>query len=137
MNLTEKRTKLAEIRSDFERNMSQNSRIENIGTMFFLYYPGACVLRDAVYCGSKRHGLEFEVLSMTSSYFIGSKAHAEALQEALGGESYPTEYCYLAEGARELYAWEGPKRQQQCEEIHRQGYTSEPLDIEEIKMILF
>ena len=102
MNLNDKRTKLAEIKSDFERNMGQNSRIEK-----------------------------------TSSYFIGSKAHAEALQEALGGESYPTEYCHLAKGARELYAWEGPKRQEQCEEIHRRGYTSQPLDIEEIKMILF
>lgn len=137
MNLSDKKAKLAEIRSDFERNMSQNSRVENIGTMFFLYYTGPCVLRDAVYCSSKRHCIDFEALSMTSSYFIGSKAHAEALQEALGGKCYPTEYCYLAEGARELYAWEGPKRQQQCEEIHRQGYTSEPLDLEEIKMILF
>lgn len=137
MDLNEKREKLSEIKQDFERNMGQNSRIENIGTMFFLYYPGACVLRDAVYCVSKRNKLEFEALSMTSSYFIGSKAHAEALQEALGGKCYPTEYCYLAEGARELYAWEGPKRQEQCEEIHRRGYTSQPLDIEEIKMILF
>ena len=133
MDLNEKKAKLAEIKQEFERAMNQNGRVENIGTMFFLYYGGACVLRDGVYYGSKRHGLEFEVLSMTSSYFIGSKAHAEALQEALGGKCYPTEYCYLAE----LYAWEGPKRQEQCEEIHRRGYTSQPLDIEEIKMILF
>ena len=137
MDLNEKKAKLAGIKQEFERAMNQNGRVENIGTMIFLYYGGACVLRDAVYYGSKRHGLEFEALSMTSSYFIGSKAHAEALQEALGGESYPTEYCHLAKGARELYAWEGPKRQQQCEEIHRRGYTSQPLDLEEIKMILF
>lgn len=137
MDLNEKKAKLAGIKQEFERAMNQNGRVENIGTMFFLYYGGACVLRDGVYYGSIRYELEYEVLNMTTSYFVGSKAHAEALQEALGGKCYPTEYCYLAEGARELYAWEGPKRQEQCEEIHRRGYTSQPLDIEEIKMILF
>ena len=50
---------------------------------------------------------------------------------------YATEFCALAENARELYAWEGPKRQRQCEEIHRRGFTSEPLDLEEVKMALF
>ncbi len=136
MNLQEKKQKLTKIKKEFEYGMLPNGKVENIGTAFFLYYTGACVLRDVVYYRSKHHGLEFETLSMTSSYFVGSKAHAEALYQAFGGKIYPTEYCSLAENSRELYAWEGPKRQQQCEEVRRRGFT-EPLDIEEIKMILF
>lgn len=136
MNLKEKKQKLAEIKKEFEYGMFQNGKVENIGTVFFLYYPGASVLRDVVYYRSLHYGLDFETLSMTSSYFVGSKDHAEALYQALGGKMYPTEYCGSTTKGRELYAWEGPKRQQQCEEVHSYGFT-EPLDIEEIKTILF
>ena len=124
MDLKEKKQKLAEIKEEFEYGMFQNGKVENIGTIFFLYYTGACVLRDVVYYRSLHYGIQFETLCMTSSYFIGSKMYA-------------TEFCALAENARELYAWEGPKRQRQCEEIHRRGFTSEPLDLEEVKMALF
>ena len=86
--------------------MFQNGKVENIGTIFFLYYTGACVLRDVVYYRSLHYGIQFETLCMTSSYFIGSKAHAEALFQAFGGKMYATEFCALAENARELYAWE-------------------------------
>ena len=137
MDLNEKKQKLAEIKEEFEYGMFPNGKVENIGTIFFLYYTGACVLRDVVYYRSLHYGIQFETLCMTSSYFIGSKTHAEALFQAFGGKMYATEFCALAENARELYAWEGPKRQQQCEEIHRRGFTSEPLDLEEVKMVLF
>ena len=127
MDLKEKKQKLAEIKEEFEYGMFPNGKVENIGTIFFLYYTGACVLRDVVYYRSLHYGIQFETLCMTSSYFIGSKTHAEALFQAFGGKMYATEF----------YAWEGPKRQQQCEEIHRRGFTSEPLDLEEVKMALF
>ena len=49
MDLKEKKQKLAEIKEEFEYGMFQNGKVENIGTIFFLYYTGACVLRDVVY----------------------------------------------------------------------------------------
>lgn len=128
--LEEKKQKLAEISEKLKCGFG---RVENIGSVFFLYHTGACVLRDVVYYHSKRCGVEFESLCMTSSYFIGSKEHAEALKEAYGGEAYPTEYCFLAENARNLYAWEGPKRYEQL----NAGFNAIPLDIEDIKTILF
>lgn len=86
MDLKEKKQKLAEIKEEFEYGMFQNGKVENIGTIFFLYYTGACVLRDVVYYRSLHYGIQFETLCMTSSYFIGSKAHAEALFQAFGGK---------------------------------------------------
>ena len=92
MDLKEKKQKLAEIKEEFEYGMFQNGKVENIGTIFFLYYTGACVLRDVVYYRSLHYGIQFETLCMTSSYFIGSKAHAEALFQAFGGNMYATEF---------------------------------------------
>lgn len=135
MNLVEKKKKLSEIRADLERGMFQNGRVENVGSVFFVYNMGACVLRDVVYYRSKAIGLDFEVLCMSTSYFIGTKAHAEALKEAYGGSCYPTEYCYCAENARDLYAWEGPQRREQL--LASYHGESTPLDLEEVKTILF
>ena len=62
MDLKEKKQKLAEIKEEFEYGMFPNGKVENIGTIFFLYYTGACVLRDVVYYRSLHYGLEFETL---------------------------------------------------------------------------
>lgn len=40
MDLKEKKQKLAEIKEEFEYGMFQNGKVENIGTIFFLYYTG-------------------------------------------------------------------------------------------------
>ncbi len=134
MNYNEKKQALANI----VRDHFKYSDYENIGTMFFVKKHSGCVLRDVVYYCSLRHGLEFEVIMLDSSYFVGNKKHALALKEALGGKAYPTEFCHVAENPRELWAWEGPLRQEQC--FRRTPYSNEPpllLDIEEIKTILF
>jgi len=119
-----------------KRGYFRGADFENIGTMFFVRKDYGSVLRDVVFYGSRRYGLEFEVLMLNSSYFIGSKEHALALQEALGGKAYQTEYCFIAENPRELWGWEGPLRQEQCVRLHN---LQEPLllDIEEMKEILF
>lgn len=138
MDLKEKKQKLAEIKEEFEYGMFQNGKVENIGTIFFLYYTGACVLRDVVYYRSLHYGIQFETLCMTSSYFIGSKAHAEALFQAFGGKMYATEFCCSGrKRARTLCLGRSKAPTRQCEEIHRRGFTSEPLDLEEVKMALF
>ena len=70
MRLKEIEARLAEIKEEFEYGMFQNGKVENIGTIFFLYYTGACVLRDVVYYRSLHYGIQFETLCMTSSYFM-------------------------------------------------------------------
>lgn len=134
--LAEKIRIIGEIKAEFELIMFKNGKVENIGSTLFLYHPEACVLRDIVYYRSRYYGLEFEALCMTSSYFVGSKEHAEALKEAYGGVCYPTEYCFLSKNARALFAWDGPESQQQVEaEYNKKRITT--LDWEEVKTILF
>lgn len=87
MKLNEKKQKIEEIKKSLAYR-----EIKNIGTMFFGYHSCGQVLRDTVYFGAKRIGIDFEVIDMTSSYFVGSKEHAVALQEAFGGKAYATEY---------------------------------------------
>ncbi len=128
MTLKEKKQTIEEIK----RGYFYGANVENIGTMFFVSKSCGGVLRDAVFYGSRRYGLEFEVLILDSSYFVGSKEHALALKEALGGKAYETEFCHIAENPRELWAWEGPLRQEQ---LHQPTRTL--LDIEEMKTILF
>ncbi len=131
MDIKTKKEKLAAIREELQYGIAPIGYVKNIGSVFFSCYGGACVLRDVVYYGSIRHGIEFEVLAMDSSYFVGSKAHAEALKTAFGGKAYATEYCHMASNPRELWAWEGPLRDDQ---LHR--YAS-PLDYEEAVAALF
>lgn len=127
MKLNEKKQKIEEIRKSLAYR-----EIKNIGTVFFGYGCYGLVLRDVVYYGAQRIGLDFEVMDMTSSYFIGSKAHALALQEAFGGQAYATEYT----NPQELYAWEGPKRREQLLALtHHQEV--EPLNFDEIVEALF
>lgn len=131
MNIQEKKEKLAGIRQELTYGTSPAGYVKNIGSVFFSCYGSACVLRDVVYYGSIRHGLEFEVLAMESSYFVGSKEHAEALKAAFGGKAYETEYCHLASNPRNLWAWEGPLRNKQ---LNREAA---PLDYEEVVAALF
>ncbi len=134
MTYNEKKQALANI----VRDHFQYADYENIGTMFFVRQDSGSVLRDVVYYSSLRHGLEFEVIMLNSSYFVGSKEHALALEESLGGKAYPTEFCHVATNPRELWAWEGPLRQEQC--FRNTPWSKEPpllLDIEELKTILF
>lgn len=131
MELKEKKAKLAAIREEFERGMAPAGYVKNIGTVFFTCYDSACVLRDVVYYGSIRHGLEFEVLAMDSSYFVGSRTHAEALKAAFGGTTCETEYCHLTSNPQDLWIWEGPLRNKQLFE------NAAPLDYEEVVAALF
>ena len=131
MELKEKKAKLAEIRKELERGISPAGYVKNIGSIFFKCYDSGCVLRDVVYYGSIRHGLEFEVLAMDCSYFVGSQEHAKALKAAFGGRAYETEYCHLASNPRDLWAWEGPLRDKQIYE------NAAPLDYEEVVAALF
>ena len=131
MDIKAKKEKLAAIREELQYSTARNGYVKNIGSVFFTCYGGACVLRDVVYYGSIRHGIEFEVLAMDSSYFVGSKAHAEALKTAFGGKAYATEYCHMASNPRELWAWEGPLRNDQ---LYR---NASPLDYDEAVAALF
>lgn len=102
-----KKEKIAAIKAELEHNAcGKNAFVKNVGKVFFTYLDAGCVLRDVVYYGSCRHGLEFEVLSLDAQYFVGTKEHAYALQEAFGGSVYASEFCHLAENPRELYIWE-------------------------------
>lgn len=87
--------------------------------MFFGYGSYGQVLRDTVYYGAKRIGIDFEVIDMTSSYFVGSKEHAVALQEAFGGKAYATEFTAFGQNSLELYTWVGPQRNEQCQAAAR------------------
>ena len=136
MNLLEKKEKLNVVKKYLNENVHLNGKVENVGSVFFAYNLHACVLRDTVFYKSKEFGLDFEVLCMLSSYFVGTKAHAEALKEGFGGTVEPTEYCAIANGSRELYVWQGPRRGEQLENSTKNQEVT-PLDIEEIKDILF
>ena len=129
MKLNEKKQKIEEIKKSLSYR-----EIKNIGTMFFGYGSYGQILRDTVYFGAKRIGIDFEVIDMTSSYFAGSKEHASALQKAFGGKAYATEY--VAFGARGLYAWEGPQRDEQCLAAARRQEVV-PLDFDEVVTALF
>ena len=59
-----KKEKIAAIKAELEHNAcGKNAFVKNVGKVFFTYLDAGCVLRDVVYYGSRRHGLEFEVLS--------------------------------------------------------------------------
>lgn len=104
-----KKEKIAAIKAELEQSLCvPEAFVKNVGKVFFTYLDGSCVLRAKVYNEILRHDFEFEVLSLDSQYFVGTKEHAYALQEAFGGSVKPSEYCYLAENPRELYIWESP-----------------------------
>lgn len=127
MKLNEKKQKIEEIKKALAYR-----EIKNIGTMFFGYEGYGQVLRDTVHFQSQKIGLDFEVIDMKTSYFVGSKEHALALQEAFGGKTYHTEYSK----PRELYAWEGPRRNEQCLAAARHQEVV-PLDFDEVVAALF
>ena len=125
-----KKQKIEAIRKELLSSVNPDGFVKNIGKVFFSLYGGACVLRDVVYHLGQRYGLEFELLSLDGQYFAGSKEHAEALQEAFGGEVYPSEYCSLAENARELYIWEKKSS-------WYKGYNPNPMNLDEAVEALF
>ena len=129
-----KKEKIEAIRKELSYSTSTNGFVKNVGKVFFQMYGGACVMRDLVYYGSIRHNYDFELLSLDAQYFAGSKEHAEALQSVFGGKVYPSEYCYLAENARELYIWEKPVNWQMNEGI---AYNPNPLDYDEAVDAIF
>ncbi len=101
-----KKERLAAVRAELEKSVMGNGFVKNVGKVFFNKGATGYVLRDVVYHGSIRYGIEFELLSLDGWYFAGSKDHAEALKEAFGGRVYPSEFCHLYKNARELYIWE-------------------------------
>ena len=130
MKLEQKKELLAQIKESIEQSNPGKCKVENIGSVFFVYDGGACVLRSQVYYNSKKIGLDYEQMDMDTSYFVGSEEHAKKLAEALGGRAYPTEYLYV-EAGRNLWVWEGPKRHDQMMGL------AHPLELEEVKDALF
>ncbi|MBO4294014.1 MAG: hypothetical protein J5896_01045 [Alphaproteobacteria bacterium] len=114
--------------------MGKDAYCRRVDNVFFRCGDSGCVQRDVVYYGSKRHKLNFELISLDWSYFTGSHQHALALKDAFGGKIYPSEYVSCSE-AMDLWIWEGPERQQQMEEsIHSVPHA---LDFETVKAALF
>lgn len=124
MEAITRKMKIQAIKEELGYAVGARGFVKNVGKVFFRLYDCGCVLRDVVYYGSIRHKFEFELLSLDGYYFAGSKEHAEALREAFGGRVYPSEYCFVAENARELYIWEGKKH-------------AEPLDFDEAVDAIF
>ncbi|MBR6409249.1 MAG: hypothetical protein IKS23_03295 [Alphaproteobacteria bacterium] len=125
---------LAEIQNELSWGVSPDGYVRRIDNVFFRCRDSGCVQRDLVYHWSRRHELDFELISMDWSYFTGSKNHAMALKEALGGRIYPSEYVSCVDGM-DLWIWEGPERELQKEES-RKG-KPHCLDFETIKAALF
>ena len=125
---------LAQIQEELSFGLNTNGYCKRVGNIFFRAGHSGCVQRDVVYYGSKRYGLNFEIVAMDWSYFTGTKNHALALQEAFGGRAYPSEYVSCVDGM-DLWIWEGPEREEQKEEsLHG---TPHCLDFEEVKAALF
>ena len=56
-----KKEKIAAIKAELEQSICRaEGYVKNVGKVFFTYLGGSCVLRDKVYYGSLRHGIEFE-----------------------------------------------------------------------------
>lgn len=126
---------LAEITESLSRGlMGQNSYLKRVGNIFFRQGDCGCVQRDDVYYGSRRYGLNFELMSMDWYYFTGTKAHALALLEAFGGRAYPSEYTSVAE-PMDLWIWEGVRRYHPEDEGTNRPPI--PLEFEAVKAVLF
>lgn len=124
---------LAEIQEELSIGLMGNgSYIKRVGNIFFWCGHSACVQRDLVFYSSRRHSLNFELLSMDWSYFTGTKAHALALQEAFGGRVYPSEYTAVAD-PMDLWIWEGPNRLKRLDSCE----SPVPLDFDRVRAVLF
>lgn len=127
---------LSEITESLNRGLSgKNAYLKRKGNVFFRCGDAGCVQRDVVYYGSKRYGLNFELLSMDWHYFTGSHEHAMALKDAFGGKVYPSEYVSCVE-SMDLWIWEGPHREEQIKAAYH-GKEVEPLDLDVVKRVLF
>lgn len=134
MTNKEIKEKLRNIKDELSRGVMGDGFVKNVGKVFFRTRSCGCVLRDVVYYGSLRHGLEFELLSLDGQYFAGSKEHAEALQEHYGGRIYQSEYCHVVENPRELWIWELPI---DPKNIGRMGVNLKPMDYDEAVAAIF
>ena len=124
---------LAEIGQELSQSlMGPDSYLKRVGNVFFRLGDAGCIQRDVVYYASKRHGLNFELLSMDWHYFTGTIEHALALKEAFGGKIYPSEYVSVIY-AMDLWIWEGPERQKMLSANEHPV----PLDFETVKAVLF
>ena len=134
MTIIEKREKLSAIKSELSRGLMSGGFVKNIGNVFFRQNDAGCVLRDLVYYGSLRHGLDFEVMSLDAWYFVGSREHAELLQVAFGGNIGRTEYCSIAENPRELWYWD---KKIPSEYLSEHGSNLHPISYEDAVKTLF
>ena len=82
------------------------SEVKNCGKIFICHRCYGCVLRDVIYYIYKDIGLSVEVLSLEEgyAYFVGTKEHAEALQEAFGGRLQKSDTSCFA-STPEYEAW--------------------------------
>ena len=88
------------------------SEVTNYGKIFICHGCYGCILRDVIYYIYKDTGLAVDVFSVdiarnngnSYSYFVGSKEHAEALQEAFGGRVYSSDTSGYA-STPEYEAW--------------------------------
>lgn len=134
MTIIEKKQKLEAIKDELSRGLMSDGFVRNIDNVFFRQYDAGCVLRDLVYYGSIRHGLDFEVLSLDAWYFVGSYEHAKLLQCTFGGSIGRTEYCSVAENPRELWYWDKPVP---VEYLSKHGTNVHPLSFEDAFNALF
>jgi len=134
MTIIERREKLAAIKAELSRGLMSGGFVKNIGNVFFRQNDAGCVMRDLVYYGSLRHGLDFEMMSLDAWYFVGSYEHAKLLQCAFGGSIGRTEYCSVAENPRELWYWD---KQIPSEYLSKHGYNVHPISYDDAVAAMF
>lgn len=134
MTIIEKKEKLETIKRELSYSLLSGGFVKNIGNVFFRQYDCGCVLRDLVYYGSIRYGLDFELMSLDDWYFVGSREHAELLKATFGGDIGRTEYCSVAKNPRELWYWDKPIPRAY---LNERGTNTRPLSYETAVEVLF
>lgn len=122
----DKEKTLEAIAHELSEGLGKDGWLKRVGNVFFRcgHLNGNQV--EDVYHASMRHNLNIELISMDWHYFTGTKEHAMALQKALGGGVWPSEYI-TAKDSMDLLIWMGPDR--------ILGDIS-PLNLETIKKII-
>lgn len=88
------------VKRDLEKSVSPKGCVSNIDTVFMLRQTAHLSEKefvDTVYYEILKSGIDFELLSLDLRLFVGSRIHAEALQETLGGVIENTGYSHIAE----------------------------------------
>lgn len=122
----ERKEILNAIQKELSRGLFNDGTVYRIDNVFFRCKHSGCVQRDVVYTLRRKFNFQFDLLSLDCEYFTGSKSHALALQEALGGKVFPSEYV-AAVNSEDIWIWEGPHYNQ----------NPEPLELKDMKQILF